>query len=66
MCGSEIKLRVSFACLEDVKDTFRIQFSDDEIAAATSYGLQNDFSKVLRHKIEIYNSPDSDKLNLVR
>jgi hypothetical protein len=46
MTDQEFKLRIAFACLEDIKATFYKQFSDQLRDNAVAYALQNDFTKV--------------------
>lgn len=47
MTDSEFKLRIAFACLDDIKTTFYLQFSSTLRENAIAYAFQNDFSKVI-------------------
>lgn len=46
MADQEFKLRVAFACLDDIKNAFFEQYSQNQRENAVAYAFQIDFSKV--------------------
>ncbi|CAK92556.1 unnamed protein product (macronuclear) [Paramecium tetraurelia] len=65
MAERGLKMRIAFACLEDMKQKFFQMFQPQQRDQAISYGLNSQFSIEQKNKIEYYNSPQADKLRMV-
>ncbi|CAD8136641.1 unnamed protein product [Paramecium octaurelia] len=65
MAERGLKMRIAFACLEDMKQKFFQMFQPQQRDKAISYGLNSQFSTEQKNKIEYYNSPQADKLRMV-
>ncbi|KAM3144942.1 hypothetical protein pb186bvf_002947 [Paramecium bursaria] len=60
------KLRIAFAALEDIKNVFFKQFTPTVRDGAIAYGLNDQFSKVQKTKVEFYNSAEADKIKQIQ
>mmetsp|Transcript_30047 Transcript_30047/g.55451 ORF Transcript_30047/g.55451 Transcript_30047/m.55451 type:complete len:232 (-) Transcript_30047:109-804(-) len=62
MADRAMERRRPLAFLQALQETFRNQFSTDEVATASAWGLQKDFGDKIRLYMEKFNSPESDKI----
>eukprot|EP00298_Acanthocystis_sp_HF-20_P000278 c10339_g1_i1.p1 GENE.c10339_g1_i1~~c10339_g1_i1.p1 ORF type:complete len:225 (-),score=53.32 c10339_g1_i1:113-766(-) len=66
MSDEAFSRRIVFSFLEDVRNRFKATYGDRS-KTALAYGMNDDFSKVLRSRMDFYsNDPSADKVNQVR
>lgn len=54
--------RIPFGFLGAVQESFKRQYSNDEVSCAIAYGMQGDFREQLKNLMETYNSPNADRI----
>ena len=64
MCTEDHKRRAIFDFLEDVKTVWREKYSHVE-QSALAFALNEEFSPVLKSKMQYYSTPESDKLSVI-
>lgn len=64
MCTEDYKRRLTFDFLEDVKIIWRDRYSHVE-QSALAFALNEEFSPVLKSKMQYYSTPESDKLSVI-
>jgi len=60
MSDEQNKHRIPYAFLQDVKETFIAQFGLEEPQTAIAFSMNEAFSKVLRERMDYYNSENAD------
>mmetsp|Transcript_7486 Transcript_7486/g.11795 ORF Transcript_7486/g.11795 Transcript_7486/m.11795 type:complete len:177 (+) Transcript_7486:267-797(+) len=67
LADEQLKRRIPFAFLQDVKERFKATYSSEQAHAAIAFAMNDDFARVLQKQMQYYSeNPDADSIGRVR